>query len=235
MSRIIPTSPRPPVALVTGTPGPALPPMFFQRDAQALARALLGKVIRHRITDALLGPVNVAARIIETEAYYLFDRASHSSLGFTERRRAMFMAAGTIYMYYARGADSLNFSAAGPGNAVLVKSAVPHIDAHSPMATLDAMRRRHDDPARPLERLCNGQTLLCRALGLHVTDWDQRMPDGKRLRIEDTGDEPDDILVARRIGIREDRDAHLPYRFVEARHARFCSRDPRRDHRHRRA
>jgi DNA-3-methyladenine glycosylase len=31
-------------------------------------------------------------------------------------------------MYYARGGDSLNFSAHGPGNAVLIKSAYPWQD-----------------------------------------------------------------------------------------------------------
>ena len=49
---------------------------FFQRDAQCVARELLGKVIRHRVNGLWL-----AARIIETEAYlgvndiYPFNRA----------------------------------------------------------------------------------------------------------------------------------------------------------------
>ena len=44
------------------TPRP-LPDSFFDRDAQVLARALLGKIIRHRHQGHWL-----AARIIETEA-----------------------------------------------------------------------------------------------------------------------------------------------------------------------
>jgi len=96
---------------------PALPDSFFDRDAQTLAKALLGKVIRHRQGDLWL-----AARIIETEAYYLTDKGSHASLGHTEKRKALFLDGGHIYMYYARGGDSLNFSAHGPGNAVLIKS-----------------------------------------------------------------------------------------------------------------
>ena len=64
-------------------------------------------------------------RIIETEAYYINERGSHASLGFTEKRKALFMKPGTIYMYYARGGDSLNFSCLGDGNAVLVKSGFP--------------------------------------------------------------------------------------------------------------
>ena len=66
-----------------------------------------------------------SARIIETEAYYINEKGSHASLGFTEKRRALFMPPGTIYMYYAHGGDSLNFSCQGDGNAVLIKSGYP--------------------------------------------------------------------------------------------------------------
>src|SRR6218665_3863295 len=111
---------------MTALPWPAaaaLPDSFFDRDAQLLARALLGKIIRHRHRGHWL-----AARIIETEAYYLAEKGSHASLGYTEKRRALFMGGGHIYMYYARGGDSLNFSAHGPGNAVLIKSALPWLE-----------------------------------------------------------------------------------------------------------
>ena len=57
----------PTMSSLTPTPLPnALPDTFFDRDAQLLARELLGKVIRHKVGDLWL-----AARIIETEAYYL--------------------------------------------------------------------------------------------------------------------------------------------------------------------
>lgn len=100
-------------------PASALPDDFFDRDAQMLARELLGKVIRHRV-----GEIWLSARIIETEAYYVAEKGSHASLGYTEKRKALFLDGGHIYMYYARGGDSLNFSAHGPGNAVLIKSGV---------------------------------------------------------------------------------------------------------------
>lgn len=69
---------------------PALPDSFFDRDAQTLAKALLGKVIRHRHGDLWL-----AARIIETEAYYLSDKGSHASLGYTENARRYSWMGGT--------------------------------------------------------------------------------------------------------------------------------------------
>lgn len=201
-----------------------LPDAFFDRDAQQVARELLGKVIRHRV-----GALWLSARIIETEAYYLVDKGSHASLGYTEKRKALFADGGHIYMYYARGGDSLNFSALGPGNAVLIKSALPWLDAVSGEAALAAMQRNNparDGTPRPPQRLCAGQTLLCRALGLKVPDWDARRFDPQRLFVEDLGERPQRIVQCARLGIPKGRDEHLPYRFVDAEHARHCTRNP---------
>ena len=71
-----------------------------------MARNLLGKVICHYYQGLWL-----QAQIIETESYELEDKTSHAFLGFTEKRKALYMSPGTIYMYYARGRDSLNISA----------------------------------------------------------------------------------------------------------------------------
>jgi DNA-3-methyladenine glycosylase len=205
-------------------PDRALPDSFFDRDAQTLARELLGKVIRHRQGDLWL-----AARIIETEAYYLTDKGSHASLGYTEKRKALFLDGGHIYMYYARGGDSLNFSAKGPGNAVLIKSAYPFTDALSDANSLAQMQLNNPDASgklRPPERLCNGQTLLCRAMGLKVPDWDAQHFDHARLYVEDCGLAVPRVIQTARLGIPHGRDEHLPYRFVDAQYARFCTRNP---------
>lgn len=204
--------------------GRALPDSFFDRDAQLLARELLGKVIRHRV-----GTLWLSARIIETEAYYLVDKGSHASLGYTDKRKALFADGGHIYMYYARGGDSLNFSAHGPGNAVLIKSAYPWVDAISGPEALAAMQLNNPDSlgqARPAERLCAGQTLLCKALALKVPDWDAQRFDPQRLFVEDVGDHPEQIIQCSRLGIPKGRDEHLPYRFVDAAYARHCTRNP---------
>ena len=92
---------------------------FFDRDACEVARNLLGKVLRHHLDGQWL-----AAQLIEIEAYYLTEKGSHASLGWTPKRNALFQAPSTIYMYYAHGGDSFNFSCQGEGNAVLLKSAV---------------------------------------------------------------------------------------------------------------
>ncbi|WP_337056473.1 DNA-3-methyladenine glycosylase [Pseudomonas sp. USHLN015] len=197
---------------------------FFDRDAQLLARDLLGKVIRHRVGEHWL-----SARIIETEAYYCAEKGSHASLGYTEKRRALFLDGGHIYMYYARGGDSLNFSAQGPGNAVLIKSAHPWQDAICGPEALLAMQRNNPDAngiPRPPERLCAGQTLLCKALALRVKEWDAQRFDLARLFVEDVGERPGQIIQTTRLGIPHGRDEHLPYRFVDAGYARHCTRNP---------
>jgi DNA-3-methyladenine glycosylase len=197
---------------------------FFDRDARLVARELLGKVIRHKQRETWL-----SARIIETEAYYLEEKGSHASLGYTENRKALFLGGGYIYMYYARGGDSLNFSAHGPGNAVLIKSASPWSDAHSDAASLAQMQANNlDARGRPrlIEHLCAGQTLLCKALGLKVPVWDGQRFDPQRLFVEDLGERPAQIVQTTRLGIPAGRDEHLPYRFVDAAFARHCTRNP---------
>ena len=197
---------------------------FFDRDAQALARDLLGKVIRHRVGDLWL-----SARIIETEAYYFEEKGSHASLGYTEKRKALFLDGGHIYMYYARGGDSLNFSAQGPGNAVLIKSAYPWVDELSGSASLAQMLLNNPDAQgrpRPSQKLCAGQTLLCKSLGLKVPVWDAKRFDHEILLVEDVGQTPAHIIQATRLGIPHGRDEHLMYRFVDAAYAAYCTRNP---------
>ncbi|MFJ7797888.1 DNA-3-methyladenine glycosylase [Pseudomonas sp. NPDC096950] len=202
----------------------ALPDAFFDRDAQTLARELLGKVIRHRVGDLWL-----SARIIETEAYYCEEKGSHASLGYTEKRKALFLDGGHIYMYYARGGDSLNFSAQGPGNAVLIKSAYPWVDELSGPASLAQMLLNNPDAQgrpRPSQKLCAGQTLLCKSLGLKVPVWDAKRFDHEVLLVQDVGPAPAHIIQTTRLGIPHGRDEHLMYRFVDAAYAPYCTRNP---------
>ncbi|MFO2464571.1 DNA-3-methyladenine glycosylase [Pseudomonas sp. 15FMM2] len=205
-------------------PAGALPDSFFNRDAQQLAQDLLGKIIRHRVGDLWL-----SARIIETEAYFLAEKGSHASLGYTEKRKALFLDGGHIYMYYARGGDSLNFSAQGPGNAVLIKSAYPWQDERSGPAGLAQMLLNNphaNGRPRTLHKLCAGQTLLCKALGLKVPMWDAQRFDLQRFYVDDVGLAPEQIIQTTRLGIPGGRDEHLMYRFVDAGFAAYCTRNP---------
>lgn len=198
---------------------------FFNQDAQSLALALLGKVIYVSFQGHWL-----AAKIIETEAYYLKEKGSHASLGFTEKRKALFMPAGTIYMYYARGGDSLNVSAQGDGNAVLIKSGYPYQDSKTASGMLTIMQSlnpyKHKDVPRSIERLCAGQTLLCKSLGLKVPQWNQQQFTKNAFYMADVSYRPEQIIQTTRLGIPIGRDEHLPYRFVDAQYADYCSKKP---------
>ncbi len=204
--------------------GKRLPPEFFDRDAQRVARHLLGKVLCHFVEGRWL-----AAAIIEAEAYYRREKASHASLGYTEKRKALFMPPGTIYMYFARGGDSFNLSCRGAGNAVLVKSGIPYPvsgDAEQMVAHMHRLNPLPSGVRRKDDRLCSGQTLLCRALGLRVAEWDGRSIMEAGIGLLDVGQRPARIAVTTRLGIPPGRDGHLPYRFVDAAHAAQCTKNP---------
>ncbi|MBF0236794.1 MAG: DNA-3-methyladenine glycosylase [SAR324 cluster bacterium] len=205
-------------------PDHVLPASFFDRDAQKVAQDLLGKVLRHHYQGLWL-----SCRIIETEAYYLHEKGSHASLGFTEKRKALFMPPGTIYMYFSRGGDSLNFSCRGEGNAVLIKSAFADPLVVS-SAELRMMRElnpvKGSGRKRPLRKLCSGQTLLCRSLALKVREWDQHQMHPDRFYLADTGYVPVRVIQTTRMGIPKGRDEHLPYRFIDERYAAYCTKTP---------
>jgi len=205
-----------------------LPSDFFNKEPEELAVALLGKVLRRRINHARHGELWLAARIIETEAYYLTEKGSHSSLGFTESRKALFMKPGTIYMYYARGGDSINFSALGKGNGVLIKSGFPYVDKMSPQSTLGVMQELNPgrQSMRPEKKLCSGQTLLCKSLNLKVPDWNQGQLNRSAFRLEDINQAPKSVVQCRRLGIPEGRDSHLMLRYVDSGYADCCTSNP---------
>lgn len=204
-----------------------LAPTFFDQDACALARALVGKVFRRRIDGHWC-----AARVVETEAYYRTERGSHASLGRTPSREALFMPAGTLYLYHSRGGDSLNISAHGEGNAVLIKGAVPVEDAHTSPGSLEAMLVRNpvrtSGARRPVHRLCAGQTLLCVSLGLKIRAWTGRLFDPTAFFLDDDGYRPAALVVAPRLGIPEGRDEHLRYRYIDGALLQSATEDPTR-------
>jgi DNA-3-methyladenine glycosylase len=198
---------------------------FFNHDVCEVAEDLIGKIIRNKFNENWL-----SAQIIETEAYYINEKGSHASLGYTEKRKALFMSPGTIYMYYARGKDSLNISCKGKGNAVLIKSGIPYLGSTSPENMINIMQSNNPTNSygylRNPMKLCSGQTLLCRSLGLTVKDWDQKQFDSNQFFIEDVGVRPNKIINAKRLGIPPDRDEHLLYRFIDFDNVKHCTKNP---------
>ncbi|MCA9668579.1 MAG: DNA-3-methyladenine glycosylase [Myxococcales bacterium] len=199
---------------------------FFDRDPCQVARDLLGATLHRRLTPRSRW---LRATIIETEAYYRDEKASHSSLGRTPSREPMWATPGTLYVYHSRAGDSLNVSAGGPGNAVLIKAALPPDDAN----VLAAMRRLNpppgeddDTPPRARERLCAGQALLCRSLAIARETWSGQTFHPDAFYVSAAAPPRPPALVTTRLGIRAERDAHLPYRFVHAEHGAYCSKNP---------
>ncbi len=94
---------------------------FYDRPAEELARALLGKVlVRH------IGRKMRRARIVETEAYVgPEDLACHSSRGRTGRTEVMFGPAGHAYVYLIYGMYHMLNITCGHAQAVLLRAAEP--------------------------------------------------------------------------------------------------------------
>jgi len=104
--------------LVAGCLGPA----FYQRDAETVAREIIGCVLVREFRGKLL-----QARIVETEAYVgPHDLACHAAKGRTGRTETMFLPGGHAYVYFIYGMyDMLNIvtGKAEEPQAVLVRAA----------------------------------------------------------------------------------------------------------------
>ncbi len=197
---------------------------FFNQEPQEFAQGLLGKVLAVNQKGQWL-----MSRIIETEAYSIDEKASHSSLGYSEKRKALFMSPGTIYMYHSRGGDSLNFSCGGKGNAALIKSGYPLAIKDEIGGSIPAMQKNNpnrDGSLRSIERLCAGQALLCKALDLRISEWDGQQLRHGQFELRQDSYSPSKIIQTTRLGIRQDRDAHLPFRYIDCKYANFCTKNP---------
>jgi DNA-3-methyladenine glycosylase len=166
-----------------------------------LSRTLIGKLLVRAV-----GGETLAGRIVETEAYFPDDPASHAFRGKTRRNQAMFGPPLHAYVYLIYGANwCLNVTAEtdGVGAAALIRALEPVVG----LATMRRLRGRADLKDRELAR---GPGNLCRALGI-----------GPELDGADLTREPglwladDGVMlplgVSTRVGIT--KAAHEPWRF----------------------
>ena len=79
---------------------------------------------------------------------------------------------------------------------------------------------------REIHKLCRGQTLLCRSLGLKVVDWNQQQFDSQHFYIEDLRIRPQQIIQTTRLGIPAGRDEHLLQRFIDYEYVKWCTSNP---------
>jgi DNA-3-methyladenine glycosylase len=194
-------------------PGPlsSLPPAFYRRPAEVVARDLLG---RYLVRQA--GGERLVLRLVEVEAYLgAPDRASHAWDGrHTPRNASLYLPGGHAYVYFIYGMHwCLNAvtGEAGIGSAVLLR-------AGEPVAGEERMRRNRglQAPPRPGD-LAGGPGKLCRALAV------DRACDGLRLDqgpLQITAGEPPGphpVAVGPRIGVAYAGEAaHWPLRFAIA-------------------
>ncbi len=188
-----------------------LPPSFYRRDAEAVARELLGRWLVRRPA----GGEPLVLRIVEAEAYLgAPDRASHAWAGRrTARNASLYLPGGHAYVYFIYGMHHCLNAVTGQadlGSAVLLR-------AGEPVAGAEAMaaRRGLGRPPRPGD-LAGGPGRLCQALAI------DRALDGAPLWRGDlltiTQGEPaapDEIAAGPRIGVAYAAEAaDWPLRFA---------------------
>jgi len=170
-------------------------------DTVALSRALIGKLlVRVREGETLAG------RIVETEAYFPDDPASHAFRGKTRRNRAMFGPPLHAYVYFIYGANwclNVTAEADGVGAAALIRACEPVLG----IETMRALRGREGLKDRELAR---GPGNLCRALGIGPEFDGADLATDRRLWIADDGVVLS-VGVSTRVGIT--KAAHEPLRF----------------------
>ncbi len=181
-------------------PAPVLPAAFYARPVLAVARDLVGCVVRHG---------GCAGAIVETEAYHESEPACHAFVGLTPRTRVLFGPPGRAYVYRSYGIHAMLNAVcepAGTGAAVLIR-------ALEPLAGLGEMgaRRGRERP----EELCSGPGKLCQALGIELTENGTDLMTGPiTIGPRPTGTEPPRLVVSERIGIT--KATELPWRFCAA-------------------
>jgi DNA-3-methyladenine glycosylase len=100
-----------------------LPYSFYAKDAEIVAKKLLGKILVVNLNDSIK-----RSRIVETEAYLgAHDLACHSSKGRTKRTETMFGPPGRTYIYLIYGMyDMFNIvTGSENGQAVLIRAVEP--------------------------------------------------------------------------------------------------------------
>lgn len=169
--------------------------MDLELPCVELARRLLGKIICRKIAGQVL-----KGMIVETEAYLgPHDKACHTYGGRrTTRNEAMYMKAGTCYVYIVYGMHQcFNISSIEEGAAVLVR-------AIEPLDGVELMRRHRKRTDKSVKDIANGPSKLCVAMGIakHDINKEDIVISSKIWLEEGRMVEDREIATSKRIGLR---------------------------------
>lgn len=169
----------------------------FSVSAPECAEALLGCTLIVEDSLGVRGGV-----ITETEAYTQDDPASHSYAGMTNRNLAMFMEAGTIYIYQIYGKHYCFNIVCGKkdGQAVLIRALHPTIGI-----PIMEFLRKNKHP------LSDGPAKLVVALGIEKNLNTQSL-DSSTITIIPPNIREGHVMRLKRIGISKAK--HKRWRFV---------------------
>lgn len=159
-----------------------------------LARGLLGKVLCRRMDGKTM-----KGMIVESEAYVgREDKACHGYGGRkTERNLAMYMRAGTCYVYRIYGMyECFNISSVEDGAGVLIR-------AVEPLCGISEMRRLRGGKIKDRD-IANGPSKLCIAMGITRKEINKEwIMESSKIWIEEGRQVSEsEIVTGRRIGIR---------------------------------
>lgn len=172
---------------------------FFNKDCISLSKSLLGKILVRRFNEEI-----IRTKIVEVEAYLgADDSASHSYKNkITERNKAMFMPAGTAYVYNIYGIYCcFNISSKEPGGGVLIR-------AVEPLDNFDLIKKNRKILGKKLSNLkllTTGPSRLCQALNITKELFNQKdlcvNNTNLWLENESKNDNLIDIVASKRINI----------------------------------
>jgi len=193
---------------------PRLTRDFFARDAIAVARELLGKLLVRREGRALL-----AGRVVEAEAYLgAADPAAHAYNGWTPRNAVLFGPPGHAYVYFIYGnhyCTNVSCRRDGHGGGVLLRALAP-VAGIEAMAAARGITLAADPTPSQLRQISSGPGRLSQALGItrdrdNGKDFTAARSD---LWFADDGYRPARIAATPRIGVTKAADR--PLRFLIA-------------------
>jgi len=175
-----------------------IPKNFFERDAEIVARELLGKILVRKIGKTIL-----AGRIVETEAYYgKGDPASRAKHGKKEYNKAMWLPGGHIFVYMVHANWMLNITTDGDeAQAVLIRSLEPLVGIK---------RMKMHRGVENIRELCRGPGKLSRAMAI-TSDMNSKPLEEKTGLWITHAEFSGSIERSGRIGVKEDME--VPMRF----------------------